>query len=177
MTWREGAAFMGTFQVGKTKSKHYLLGEENKVTMSFSWCITLSSSKIVRAGMAKHSPRLRGLYGVISFNPSNILWWSDYYYIISWRKKKKLNPYECNCLPKITELIKLKLIMADPTVKPSKLWHIAFQVTAFSLVRGQLPCWHSSLSSTVGQRQPTQKQTRPPLLWISQSAEGVYSEM
>lgn len=55
-------------------------------------------------------------------------------------KKKKLNPYECNCLPKITELIKLKLIMADPTVKPSKLWHIAFQVTAFSLVRGQLPC-------------------------------------
>ena len=55
-------------------------------------------------------------------------------------EEKKLDPYECNRLPKITELIKLKLIMADPTVKPSKLWHIAFQVTAFSLVRGQLPC-------------------------------------
>lgn len=73
MTWREGAAFMGTFQVRKTKYKHYLLGEENKVAMSFNRCITLSSSKIVRAAMAKHSSRLSGLYGVISFNPSNIL--------------------------------------------------------------------------------------------------------
>ena len=42
--------------------------------------------------------------------------------------------------------------MADPTLTPSKLCHIASQVTAFSLVRGDLPCRHSHLSSTVGQR-------------------------
>lgn len=37
---------------------------------------------------------------------------------------------------KITELIKLKLKSdgPSPTVTPSKLWHIAFQVTAFSCV-------------------------------------------
>lgn len=41
MTWREGAAFMGTFQVRKTKYKHYLLSEENKVAMSFSFDVSL----------------------------------------------------------------------------------------------------------------------------------------
>ena len=39
---------------------------------------------------------------------------------------------ECNCIPKITELIGLKLMMADPTVKPSKLCHTASRVAAFS---------------------------------------------
>lgn len=106
---------MGTFQVRKTKYKHYLLGEENKVAMSFSRCITLSSSKIVRAAMAKHSSRLSGLYGVISFNPSNILRWSYYIILHLTEEKRKLNPQECNCLPKITELIKSKLMMTDPT--------------------------------------------------------------
>lgn len=87
---------------------------------------------------------------------------------ISIPSRRRKNNYEriveSNCVPKITELIKLKLMMADPTVKPSELCHITSQVTAFSLMRGDLPHRHSSLSSPVGQREPTQKQTWPPLL-------------